>query len=84
MALRCRPAWSRCNSSSSRPGEIRVVTDGTVPGLPDARDPIVLVPCPPDATTPERFNLARQGSEAKLLLFSNHRCASNIRTRSRP
>ena len=52
-----------------RPGEIRVVTDGTVTGLPDARDPIVLVPCPPDATTPERFNLARQGSEAKLLLF---------------
>ena len=27
------------------------------------------MPCPPDATTPERFNLARQGSEAKLLLF---------------
>ena len=52
-----------------RPGEIRVVTDGTITGLPDARDPIVLVTCPPDATTPERFNLARQGSEAKLLLF---------------
>ena len=52
-----------------RPGEIRVVTDGSITDLPDARDPIVLVPCPPDATTPERFNLARQGSEARLLLF---------------
>ena len=67
-----------------RPGEIRVVTDGTVTGLPDARDPIVLVPCPPDATTPERFNLARQGSKRSCCCFSNHRCTSNIRTRSRP
>ena len=52
-----------------RPGEIRVVTDGTVTGLPDADGPIIPVPCPPDATTPERFNLARRGSAASLLLF---------------
>ena len=52
-----------------RPGEIRVVTDGAIPGLAEADGPVIPVHCPPDATTPERFNLARRGSAASLLLF---------------
>ena len=67
------PALQDCLASLQRqqlqPGEIRVVTDGTIPDLAEADEPIVLVRCPPAATTPERFNLARQGSEARVLLF---------------
>ena len=47
-----------------RPGEIRVVTDGAIPGLAEAEHPVIPVHCPPDATTPERFNLACRGSAA--------------------
>ena len=52
-----------------RPGEIRVVTDELLPNLAEANNPVILVRCPAAATTPERFNLARQGSKAKVLLF---------------